>query len=138
MKHGKYTQIRIQEMRTATRPKLDCICLIRQDEIALEEAAMIGVLIRFQYAQDFDEARIRKIASEARGKFLGMPGLRSKSFTVDAEKREAVNFYVWDSEAAAREFFAPEAIRRVAGLYGVQPTIQFLDLAALVENVPSG
>jgi heme-degrading monooxygenase HmoA len=101
-----------------------------------EETAMIGVLIRFQYGQDFDEARIRKIASEAKGKFLGMPGLRSKSFTVDAEMQEAVNFYVWDSEAAARDFFAPEAIQRVAGLYGAQPTIQFLDLAELVENVP--
>jgi hypothetical protein len=64
-----------------------------------------------------------------------MPGLRSKAFTVDAAKREAVNFYVWDSESAGRAFFTPALLERVAGLYGVQPSIQFVQVVALVENV---
>jgi len=57
---------------------------------------MLGVLVTFRYGNQFNEAQVRQIAEEAQGRFKGMPGLRSKAFTVDAAKREAVNFYVWD------------------------------------------
>jgi heme-degrading monooxygenase HmoA len=96
---------------------------------------MLGVLVTFRYGNQFNEAQVRQIAEEAQGRFKGMPGLRSKAFTVDAAKREAVNFYVWDSESAGRAFFTPALLERVAGLYGVQPSIQFVQVVALVENV---
>ena len=95
---------------------------------------MIAVLVRFRYESEFNETRVRQVADAARTKFEGMPGLRSKAFTVDAANREALNFYVWDSEEAATAFFSPELIERVTGLYGVRPSLQFLDVAALVEN----
>ena len=63
---------------------------------------MIGVFVTFRYGDDFDEQRVRKIAQNARAKFEGMAGLRSKAFTINAAKREALNFYVWDSEDAAK------------------------------------
>ena len=53
---------------------------------------------------------------------------------IDPSKREAVNFYVWDSEDAARAFFSDEMLDRVTGLYGVRPTVDFVQIAALVEN----
>ena len=95
---------------------------------------MIGVLVTFRYPAHFDEQAVRKIAETAHPKFKGMPGLRSKAFTVDSEKRQAVNFYVWDSEDAARAFFTDEMLQRVTGLYGVRPDIEFVQVAALVEN----
>ena len=63
-----------------------------------------------------------------------MPGLRSKAFTYDPESGTATNFYVWESEAAARAFFSPELAERVTGLYGVAPEVRFVEIAALVEN----
>ena len=63
---------------------------------------MIGVFVTFRYGENFDEQAVRKIAETARAKFEGMPGLRSKAFTVNPGKREATNFYVWDSEDAAK------------------------------------
>ena len=63
-----------------------------------------------------------------------MPGLRSKAFTVNAGKREAVNLYVWDSEDAAKEFFTDALAERLTGLYGVRPTVEFVQIATLVEN----
>jgi len=42
---------------------------------------------------------------------------------------------VWDSEDAAKAFFTEELLERVTGLYGVHPTIEFVQIAALVENV---
>src|ERR1700704_827271 len=95
---------------------------------------MIGVVVTFRYGDNFDEGAVRKIAETARVKFEGMPGLRSKAFTLNSEKREAVNFYVWDSEDAAKAFFTDELVERVAGLYGVRPSVEFVQIATFVEN----
>lgn len=98
---------------------------------------MIGVLLTFRYGSEFDETRIRQIADTAQGQFRAMPGLRTKAFTVDIAKQEAVNFYIWESDAAARAFFTPELLARVTGLYGVRPDVQFVQVVALVQNAPS-
>jgi hypothetical protein len=95
---------------------------------------VIGVSVTFQYGEDFDRARVVSIAENARGTFEGMPGLRSKAFTVDDAERRAMNFYVWDSADAAKSFFSDEMRERVTGLYGVAPTIDFVEIAELIEN----
>jgi heme-degrading monooxygenase HmoA len=95
---------------------------------------MIGVFVTFRYEDGFDEAAVRKIAESARPRFEGMPGLRSKVFTLDPAKREARNFYVWDSEDAARAFFTEETLQRIAGVYKVRPSVEFVQIATLVEN----
>jgi heme-degrading monooxygenase HmoA len=95
---------------------------------------MIGVFVTFHYGDTFDEQTVRQIAQTARIKFEGVPGLRSKAFTLNPAKREAANFYVWDSEEAAKAFFTEELLGRVAGLYGVRPGVEFVQIAALVEN----
>jgi hypothetical protein len=77
---------------------------------------------------------VRKIAETARAKFEGMPGLRSKTFTINSRKREATNFYVWDSEEAAIAFFTDESLDRVTEVYGVRPSVEFVQIATLVEN----
>ena len=95
---------------------------------------MIGVSVTFQYDEDFDCARVVSIAENARGAFEGMSGLRSKVFTIDGARRRAMNFYVWESPDAARSFFSEEMRERVSGLYGVEPTIEFVEIAQLVDN----
>ncbi len=96
---------------------------------------MVGVFVEFQYGDEFDPARVAAIAHEARGRFEGMPGLRQKAFTVDEGRRRATNVYLWDSEEAAREFFDEALIERVTALYGTAPTVSFVEIAELVENV---
>jgi heme-degrading monooxygenase HmoA len=95
---------------------------------------VIGVFVTFRYADNFDEQAVRKIADTARVTFEGMPGLRSKAFTLNSGKREAANFYVWDSEDAAKAFFTEQLLERVTGLYGVRPSVEFVQIASLVEN----
>jgi heme-degrading monooxygenase HmoA len=94
----------------------------------------VGVRVTFQYDQNFDRARVISIAENARGMFEGMPGLRSKVFTVDERGKRAMNFYIWESGEAAKRFFSDEMRRRVTGLYGVQPSIEFVEIAQLVDN----
>ena len=95
---------------------------------------MIAVFVTFEYPEGFDHKRIAGIAEKAKGAFAGMPGLRSKAFTIDGENRRATNVYLWESEEAARAFFTPELGKRVAGLYGVAARIEFAEVAALVDN----
>ncbi len=95
---------------------------------------MQGVIVEFQYADDFDSTRITGIARQARARFEGLPGLRQKTFTVDEKNRRATNVYLWESEEDARRFFDDELLERVTGLYGVRPTVTFVDVAELVDN----
>jgi len=95
---------------------------------------MVGVLVTFRYGDSFDEQAVRKIAETARTKFEGMPGLCSKAFTINSGKHEATNFYVWDSDDAAKDFFTDALLERVTGLYGVRHSVGFVQIAALVEN----
>lgn len=95
---------------------------------------MIGVFVTLRFDASFDEKAVRQIAETSRTRFEGMPGLRSKTYTLNPEKREAVNFYVWDSEDAARALFTDHFLERVAGVYGVRPIVEMVQIAALVEN----
>jgi hypothetical protein len=95
---------------------------------------MIGVFVTFRYGDNFDDEALRRIAETARTKFEGMPGLRSKAFAINPAKREATNFYIWDSEDAAKDFFTDALLDRATGLYGIRPTVEFVQILALVEN----
>ncbi len=95
---------------------------------------MIGVNVTFDYASGFDRERIIKVAENARAMFEGLPGLRLKVFTVNADMQHAANFYIWDSEEAARGFFTDELREQITGLYGVAPAIEFVEIAELVNN----
>ena len=95
---------------------------------------MVGVFVTIRYGDNFDEQSVRKIAETARTRFDGMPGLRSKAFTINSAKREATNFYIWHSEDAARDFFTEALLERVSARYVVRPDVEFVQIAALVEN----
>jgi hypothetical protein len=95
---------------------------------------MLATIVTFQYGDEFDRERLVKVAAGARGMFDGMPGLRSKAFTVDEANRRAVNFYVWESDDLARGFFGDELREKVTGLYGVAPSVDVVEVAELVDN----
>jgi len=95
---------------------------------------VIGVSVRFDYDGGFDRSRLIEVADHARGMFEGMPGLRSKVFTVDEKNQRAMNFYLWESREAAEAFFTDELREGITALYGVAPTIDFLEIATIVDN----
>ena len=95
---------------------------------------MIAVFVSFKYDDGVDRDAVTALAEHAQSQFAGMPGLRSKAFTVDEANGEATNVYVWESEDAARAFFTDALVERVTGLYGVPPTIRYAEVPVLVEN----
>jgi hypothetical protein len=94
---------------------------------------MVAVFVTFA-SDSLDEERVRKVASEARAMFEGMPSLRNKFFTLGERKDRATNVYVWESEDAARRFFSDPLLERVTGLYGVRPQIEFAEVVEWVDN----
>jgi hypothetical protein len=95
---------------------------------------MIGVFLTFRYTDSFDPELIRHIAQSARPTFEGRAGLRSKAFTLNVARREAVNFYIWESEAASRAMASESMMERVTALYGVRPTVDVVEIPVLVDN----
>ena len=95
---------------------------------------MICVSVVFDYDGDFDRSRVITVANNAWTMFEGLPGLQFKFFTLDEKQERALNFYVWDSLEAAEAFFTDELRERVTGLYGVSPTISYLEIAEVVDN----
>ena len=95
---------------------------------------MIGVNVTFDYDGDFDRGRVSGVADKARGMFEGMPGVRYKFFTFDEKRQRATNFYVWESREAAEKFFSDELREQVTGLYGVAPSIEYVEIAQIVDN----
>jgi hypothetical protein len=77
---------------------------------------------------------VEQVAQGARAMFEGMPGLRFKFFTFDEKEQRAVNFYVWESDEAAERFFTEELRERVTTLYGVKPSVNFVEIAQLIDN----
>jgi hypothetical protein len=96
---------------------------------------MIAVIVTFSVPEGVGPEQLRGIADNSRAKFEGLPGLRSKLFSVDADGRRARNVYLWDDEAAARQFFDDDLRALVTKLYGAAPTIEFVEVLGYVDNV---
>ncbi len=95
---------------------------------------MIGVSVEFDYEGDFDRSRVVGVAQNSRKIFEGLPGLRFKVFALDESQQRAINIYVWDSKETAEAFFNDDLREKVTELYGVSPTISYLEVAELVDN----
>jgi len=95
---------------------------------------MIGVFLTFRYTDDFNPELIRHIAETARPTFEGRAGLRSKAFTLNLQKREAVNFYIWEDEAASQVMSNEKMMDQVTALYGVRPIVDVVEIPVLVDN----
>lgn len=99
---------------------------------------MTAVLVSFQYADDYDKARVVRIANDAAPMFRGMPGVVFKYFTVDDSARRVVNIYLWESREAAEQFFNEDLRAMVVELYGVEPEISYLEVLEVVDNAAVG
>jgi hypothetical protein len=95
---------------------------------------MVGMFVTFDYPDGADRQRAQAVASNARKVFEGMPGLRSKAFTLDEAAGRATNFYVWESRDAAAGFFTDAVRQQVTELYGVEPVVTIVEILELVDN----
>lgn len=63
------------------------------------------------------------IAENARGKFVGIPGLQCKYFAYAPDRGEVVNVYVWNDSHQAAQMRKPEFLARIRAAYGSEPDV---------------
>lgn len=96
---------------------------------------MIATIVTFHHTQaTYDRARLEAISHSTAPKYQGMPGLVMKTYWYDDANREHGGFYVWESREFAEAIHTTEHRERLALLYGVAPTVRYLDAPVFVNN----
>ncbi|MBI2294553.1 MAG: monooxygenase [Betaproteobacteria bacterium] len=95
---------------------------------------MIVAIVTFRQRKKRSLAEMKAIFEGTAPKYLNLPGLLRKNYFVSEDGLRAGGIYVWDSKARARRFYSPEWKSFVAGKYGAQPEIQYLDAPVMVDN----
>ena len=75
-----------------------------------------------------------KFVGAANSIFKGLPGLMSKQFCYDETTGDGHSVYLWESREKAEEFFSPAFVEHFREVFGVDPTITYLDIPVLVDN----
>ena len=95
---------------------------------------MYAMTAVFTLPEDTDWDAMRAIARErAEVYYLDLPGLKSKAFIIDPERRLYGGQYVWETRAAMDAFIASDIFRGAVAKFG-QPEFRFYEVPAYVEQ----
>jgi hypothetical protein len=95
---------------------------------------MIVAIVTFRLGQRKSLDEMKAVFQSTAPKYLNLPGLLRKNYFVSEDGLRAGGIYVWDSKERAEQFYSLEWKSFVAGKYGVQPEIQYLDAPVMVDN----
>ena len=95
---------------------------------------MVVAIVTFRLPAPKALEEMKGVFQTTAPKYLNLPGLLRKNYFVSEDGRRAGGVYVWESKTRAERFFTPEWKSFVAGKYGVQPEIQYLDAPVMVDN----
>jgi hypothetical protein len=95
---------------------------------------MIVAIVTFRLPAPKTLEEMKSVFKGTAPKYLNLPGLLRKNYFVSEDGLRAGGIYVWASRARAQEFYSPEWKSFVAGKYGVEPEIQYVDAPVMVDN----
>ena len=99
------------------------------------ETPLIATIVTFRYPEGgYDRARFEAINRTTAPKYEGLPGLVWKSYWYDNAACENGGIYVWTSREAAEATHDEAHLARLTELYGVRPTVRWLDVPVFVDN----
>jgi hypothetical protein len=126
---GRKTPVRYSFQRPRPPSRFGATSRLRRDRRSRDWCQRQLPVRRFVRPRSSDRC-CRKCSSQVRRP----AGLRFKFFTFDESARRATNFYVWDSNEAALEFFSDQLRELVTDLYGVAPIVEYVQIAQIVDN----
>ena len=95
---------------------------------------MYAMTAVFTMPEGTDWDALRDLAREhAEAYYLDMPGLKSKAFIIDPERRLYGGRYVWETRAAMDAFIASDIFRGAVAKFG-RPEFRFYEVPAYVEQ----
>jgi hypothetical protein len=95
---------------------------------------MVVAIVTFRLPSPKALEEMKGVFQSTAPKYLNLPGLLRKNYFLSDDGLRAGGIYVWESKARAEQFYSPEWKSFVAGKYGVQPEIQYLNAPVMVDN----
>jgi hypothetical protein len=96
----------------------------------------LATIVTFRHAAStYDRAKFEAINRSTAPKYEALPGLLFKAYWYDDAACENGGIYVWDSREAAEATHDQAHLDRLEQLYGVRPTVRWLDVPVFVNNV---
>lgn len=94
---------------------------------------MIATSIRFILPASTDWNAMRKLMQERAKLYASVPGLRSKAFVLNVERREYGGNYVWESRGAFDKFLRSELYLSAVRKLGEPAEAKVYEVPAYVE-----
>lgn len=95
---------------------------------------MITVIVQFKFPHPVPIERAREAALGTAPRYLGVPGLIRKYYTLSADGTSGGGIYLWRSREDADRTYNDEWRAFVRGRYGCEPTLTYLETLAVVDN----
>ncbi|MGE3076317.1 MAG: YdhR family protein [Dehalococcoidia bacterium] len=97
--------------------------------------AVIATVVTFRHTQkSYDRTRLEAINRSTAPKYAGLDGLVSKAYWYDDAALENGGIYLWSSREAAEATHDEAHLARLEELYGVRPSVRWMDVPVFVNN----
>jgi hypothetical protein len=104
-------------------------------EVMSTAPAILATIVTFRHTEaGYDRARLEAINRSTAPKYENLPGLVSKAYWYDDSARENGGLYLWSSREAAEATHDLPHLDRLEELYGVRPSVRWLDVPVFVNN----
>lgn len=101
----------------------------------MNQAPLLATIVTFRHTgAAYDRARFEAINRSTAPKYEGLAGLVWKSYWYDDAACENGGIYLWTSREAAEATHDEAHLNRLEALYGVRPTVRWLDVPVFVDN----
>ncbi len=95
---------------------------------------MFAACFRFTLPEGTDWNAVRQMMKERAKAFQTLPGLRSKAFLLDADRREIGGNYVWETREALDAYLRSDLCRAVVKKLGEPTELRIYEVPEYVDN----
>ena len=95
---------------------------------------MFAACFRFVLPEGTDWNAIRRLMKERAEQFRNVPGLRSKAFLLDVDRREIGGNYVWETREALDAYLRSDLYLNVVRKLGEPKELRIYEVPEYVDN----
>ncbi len=95
---------------------------------------MVATCFRFVLPEGTDWNAIRTLMKERAKQFIKLPGLRSKAFLLDVDKREIGGNYVWETRESLDAYLRSNLYHDVVRKVGEPKELRTYEVPEYVDN----
>jgi hypothetical protein len=105
-----------------------------RDHPRLEEIDVYCVMWTYAVPPNLDEPAIREQFQNVAGNYLGVPGLIRKYFGFTEDAASVIGIYLWETKAAADDFYSDDWKAGVTERWGAAPLRQEWVVPVVAES----